>query len=60
MLKINRKMSISHLFFIAILYAIASTILDHFIHWDNRFITGLFSGLIILIGSFLALFIIKG
>ncbi|WP_088068069.1 hypothetical protein [Gottfriedia luciferensis] len=57
--KLNRKMSISHIFFIAVFYAIVSTILDHFIQWDNRLVAGIFGGFITLIGGVLALFILK-
>ncbi|PGL67951.1 hypothetical protein ACSBO6_07590 [Bacillus sp. AL-1R] len=53
------KMSISQIAFMAAFYAIVDTILSNNIHWDNRYIHGIFGGLITLIGGILAGFIIK-
>ncbi|WP_167555267.1 hypothetical protein [Gottfriedia acidiceleris] len=52
-------MSISQIAFMGAFYAIVDTILSNYIHWDNRYIHGIFGGLIILIGGILAGFIIK-
>lgn len=57
--KLKGKMSISQILFMAIFYATVSTVLSDYIHWDNRFINGIFGGLIRLIGGILAIFIIK-
>jgi multisubunit Na+/H+ antiporter MnhE subunit len=53
------KMTISQAFFGSAFSAIVITILENYIHYDNRYIAGIVAGLITFIGFMLGMFIFR-
>ncbi|MGG0175094.1 hypothetical protein [Gottfriedia acidiceleris] len=56
---LKRKMTISHILFASVFYALTVTILEDYFNWDNRYISGVFGGFVTILGYMLARLIIR-